>query len=178
MSFWLLFVCVQTHFGNSDGESTTSSTSSMKGGNSSTNGSDLDKNNILKPTFGTLAEEGHKVFKAYRTDLKERFLSHCEVTRQGTVLRDTTLIVFHKPEVTPELRLNPSPSCNDVQSMINSALERQVKSIDELLHRLIEEKDGKILLILLVLLVLHKPIDKKVAHRWAALLCQTHQPNR
>jgi hypothetical protein len=30
---------------------TTSSTSCMKGGNSGTNGSDLNKNNILKPTF-------------------------------------------------------------------------------------------------------------------------------
>jgi hypothetical protein len=27
--------------------------------------------------------------------------------------------------------------------MINSALERQVKSTDELMHRLIEERDGK-----------------------------------
>jgi hypothetical protein len=27
--------------------------------------------------------------------------------------------------------------------MINSALKRQAKSIDELLHRLIEERDGK-----------------------------------
>jgi hypothetical protein len=32
----------------------------MKGGNSGSNGSDLDKNNILNPTFNTLMEEGHK----------------------------------------------------------------------------------------------------------------------
>jgi hypothetical protein len=38
---------------------------------------------------------------------------------------------------------NPSPSLNDVQNMINSALERQAKSTDELLRRLIEEQDGK-----------------------------------
>jgi hypothetical protein len=30
----------------------------MKGGNSSHNESDLDKGNILKPTFDTLMEEG------------------------------------------------------------------------------------------------------------------------
>jgi hypothetical protein len=30
----------------------------MNGGNSSHNGSDLDKGNILKPTFDTLMEEG------------------------------------------------------------------------------------------------------------------------
>jgi hypothetical protein len=36
----------------------------MKGGNSGTNGSDLDKNNILKPTFDTFMEEGCKAFKA------------------------------------------------------------------------------------------------------------------
>jgi hypothetical protein len=87
------------------------------------------------------------------------------VTRQGIVLNDTTSIVFNKPEVVPEVRPNPSPSLNDVQVMINSALERQVKSTDELLRRLIEEQDGKnhmflaiILLLLLALLVLLKLI--------------------
>jgi hypothetical protein len=87
------------------------------------------------------------------------------VTWQGIVLRDTTLIVFNKPEVTPEVRPNPPPSRNDIQLMINSALEWQAKSTDELLRRLIEERDGKnfmllllILLLLLVLLVLIKPI--------------------
>jgi hypothetical protein len=61
---------VQTHFGDSAGESTTSSTSSVKGGNSGTNGSDLDKNNILKPTFDTLTKVGRKAFEAYRTDFE------------------------------------------------------------------------------------------------------------
>jgi hypothetical protein len=134
---------VQTYFGDSTGKSTTSSTSTMKGRNSGTNRSDLNKNNILKPTFDTLTEEGHKAFEAYCANLEELFLSRCEVTRQGTVLRDTTPIVFMKPEVIPEIRPDPSPSCNDIQSMINSALERQAKSTDELLRRLIEEWDGK-----------------------------------
>jgi hypothetical protein len=74
----------------------------MKGGNSGNNGSDLDKSNILKPTFDTLTEEVHKAFEAYRADFEELFLSHCELTWQGTVLRDTTPIVFDKPEVIPE----------------------------------------------------------------------------
>jgi hypothetical protein len=52
-------------------------------------------------------------------------------------------IIFNKPEVIPEVRSNPSLSHNDVQLMINSALERQPKSTDELLHRLIEERDEK-----------------------------------
>jgi hypothetical protein len=52
----------------------------MKGGNSSHNGSDLDKENILKPTFDTLAEEGHKAFEAYRTNLEVLSLSRCVVT--------------------------------------------------------------------------------------------------
>jgi hypothetical protein len=73
-------------FGDSTGELTTSSTSSMKGGNSCNNGSDLDKNNILKPTFDTLMEAGRKAFEAYHTDFKELFLSRCEVMRLGTVL--------------------------------------------------------------------------------------------
>jgi hypothetical protein len=92
----------------------------MKGGNSGNNGSNLDKSNILNPTFDTLMEEGRKAFEAYRTNLEELFLLRCEVTRQGTVLRDTTPIVFNRPEVRPE----PSPSHNNIQYMINSALER------------------------------------------------------
>jgi hypothetical protein len=111
----------------------------MKGWNSSHNGSDLDEGNILKPTFDTLTEEGHKAFEAYHSNLEEPFLSRCEVTRQGTILKDNTPIVFTKPEVWP----NPSPSLNDVQVKINFALERQAKSTDELLRRLIEERDGK-----------------------------------
>jgi hypothetical protein len=55
----------------------------MKGENSSTNGSDLDKNNIIKPTFNTLMEEGRKAFEAYHADLEELFLSHYEMSRQG-----------------------------------------------------------------------------------------------
>jgi hypothetical protein len=52
----------------------------MKGGNSGNNGSDLDKNNILKPTFNTMTEEGRKAFEAYLADLEKLFLSCCEVT--------------------------------------------------------------------------------------------------
>jgi hypothetical protein len=115
----------------------------MKGGNSGHNRSNLDKGNKLKPTFDTLTEEGHKAFEAYRANLEELFLSRCEVMRQGTVLLDSMPIIFTKPEVIPEVQLNPLPSLNDVQNMINSILERQVKSTDELLRRLIEEQDGK-----------------------------------
>jgi hypothetical protein len=53
----------------------------MKGGNSDNNGSDLDKGNILKPTFNTLTEEGRQAFEAYIADLREFFLSCCEATR-------------------------------------------------------------------------------------------------
>jgi hypothetical protein len=157
----------------------------MKGGNSGNNGSDLDKGNILKPTFDTLTEEGQYAFKTYITDLKELFLSCCKVTRQGTILWDTTPIVFHKLEVIPEVRPDPSPSHNDIQVMIDSALERQAKSTDELLHRLIEERDGKnlmllklILLLLLMLLVLLKPIHTHVLYRRVTLQCLTLLPSR
>jgi hypothetical protein len=47
-----------TYFGDSVVESTTLNTSSMKDENSDNNESDLDKDNILKPTFDTLTEEG------------------------------------------------------------------------------------------------------------------------
>jgi hypothetical protein len=53
------------------------------------------------------------------------------------------LIVFNKHDVIPEVWPDPSSSDNDIQAMINSALERQAKSNDELLYRLIEERDGK-----------------------------------
>jgi hypothetical protein len=129
----------QHTFGDSAGELTTSNTSSMKGGNFGNNGFDLDKGNILKPTFDTFTEESQQAFEAYIADLREHFLSRGEVTRLGTVLRDTTPIVFHKPEVRPD----PSPSRNDIQVMIDSTLKRQAKSTDELLRRLIEERDWK-----------------------------------
>jgi hypothetical protein len=51
--------------------------SRMKGGNSGNNGFDLDKGNILKPTFDTLTEEDRKGFKMYCTNLEELFLSRC-----------------------------------------------------------------------------------------------------
>jgi hypothetical protein len=147
----------------------------MKGGNFYNNGSDLDKGNILKPTFDTLIEEGHKAFDAYHANLQELFLLRCKVTRQGTILWDTMLIVFNNPEVTPEVWLEPSPSRNNIQSMINSALERQAKSTNELVCRLIEEQDGKNIMILmlnlillLALLVLLKSIHIQVLHRWDA----------
>jgi hypothetical protein len=142
----------------------------MKGENSGTNGSYLNKNNILKPTFDTLTKKGHKAFEAYRANLEQLFLSHCEVTRHGTVLNDTTPIVFHKHELIPEVRLDPSPSHNDIQYMINYTLERQARSTSELLRGLIEERNGKknliafmlILLLLLALLILLKSIP----HKW------------
>jgi hypothetical protein len=111
-----------TYFGDPTGESTTSSTSNMKSGNSSNNGSDLDKGNILKPTLDTLTYEGRKAFEAYRVNIEELLLSHCEVTRHGTVLKDTTLIIFNKPEVILVVRSDPSPSHNNIQVMINSVL--------------------------------------------------------
>jgi hypothetical protein len=152
----------------------------MKARNSDNNGFDLDKGNILKPTFDTLTNEGRQAFEAYIVDLRELFLSCCEVTRQGTVLQDTTQIIFHKPEIIPEVRPDPSPSRNDIQLMIDPALERQANSINELLRRLIKERDGKnlmlvklILLLLLTLLVLLKPIHTRVVHRWVTLPCLT-----
>jgi hypothetical protein len=134
---------VQIHFVDSAGESTTSSTLSMKGGNSNNNGSDLDKGNILKVTFDTMMEEVRKAFEAYCANLEALLLSRCEATRHGTVFKDTTLIIFNKSEVIPKVWPDSSPSHNDIQSMINSVLERQAKSTDELLRRLIEERDGK-----------------------------------
>jgi hypothetical protein len=69
--------------------------------------------------------------------------------------------------------------------MINSALERQAQSTDELLRRLIEERDRKnivmlmlILLLPFALLILLKPIHIKVVHRWVALQCQTPLPSQ
>jgi hypothetical protein len=55
----------------------------MKGGNSSNNEFDFDKGNILKPTLDTLTEDGGHAFKTYITDLRELFLSCCEVMQQG-----------------------------------------------------------------------------------------------
>jgi hypothetical protein len=141
----------------------------MKSGNSDHKGSDLDKGNILKPTFNTMMEEGHRAFEAYHTNLKELFLSRCKVTRQRTALWDTTLIVFNKSEVTPEVRFDPLPSHNDIQAMMNSVLERQGKSTDELLRRLVEERNEKkltLLVLILLLLLLALLVLLKLIHHY------------
>jgi hypothetical protein len=68
---------VRTHFSYFDGELTTSS---MKNGGCSTNGSDLDKDTIIKPTFNILLEEDRKELEAYCEEVDEHFLSCYEVT--------------------------------------------------------------------------------------------------
>jgi hypothetical protein len=131
---------VSTHFDDSARELTTSS---MKKGDPSTNESDLNKKNIIKPTLDNLSEEDHKVLKAYYKEVDEIFLSRYEVTRQGLIMRDVSPITIFKCEVTPEVKSNPSLTLDDVQVLINFALERQVKSSNGMMHRLIEERDGK-----------------------------------
>jgi hypothetical protein len=49
-------------------------------------------------------------------------------------------MIIRKVEVTPEVWSNPLLSLDDIQFMINSVLERQSKSSDELMCRLIEER--------------------------------------
>jgi hypothetical protein len=73
----------------------------------------------------------------------ELFYSRYEVMWQGLILKEIVPIIIRKAEVTPEVRSNPSLSLDDVESMINSVLERQAKCSDELMHRLIEERDRK-----------------------------------
>jgi hypothetical protein len=75
----------------------------MKKGSSGINGSDLDKNNIIEPTFDTLMEEDHSVLEAYRSVVDELFYSRYEVMWQGLVLKDTPSIIIHKTEVTLEV---------------------------------------------------------------------------
>jgi hypothetical protein len=67
---------VPTHFGDSTGELTTSA---MKKGIPDTNGSDLNKDNIIKPTLNHLSEEDCKVIEAYQKEVDEIFLSCYEV---------------------------------------------------------------------------------------------------
>jgi hypothetical protein len=117
-------------------------------GSSDINESDLDKNNIIKPTFDTLMEEDCKALEAYHTEMDELFYSCYEGKWQGLVLMDTSPNIIQKDEVTPEVRPNPLLSLDDVQFL------------------------------LLMLLILLKPILKQVAHRRVALQCQTHQSSR
>jgi hypothetical protein len=123
---------VRTHFGDSAGESTTPT---MKKGDSGTNGSDLNKSNIIKSTLDHLSEEDLKV--------EEIFLLCYEVTRQGLIQKDAVSINIYNFKVPTEVRFNPSLSFDDVQVMIHSTLERQEKSNNELMCRLIEERDEK-----------------------------------
>jgi hypothetical protein len=52
----------------------------MKKGDPDTNGSDLKKNNIIKPTFDHLSEEDHQALKAYHKEVDEILLMRYEVT--------------------------------------------------------------------------------------------------
>jgi hypothetical protein len=131
---------VSTLFSDSTRESTTST---MKKGDPGTNGSDLNKDNIIKPTLDCLSKEDHKALEAYHKEVDELFLSPYELTWQGFVQKDAASINISKSEVTSEIWPNPSLSLDDVQVRINSTLERQAKSSNELMRRLIEERDGK-----------------------------------
>jgi hypothetical protein len=53
----------------------------MKKGGLSTNGSDLDKDDIIKPTLNHWSEEHCKVLEAYHKEVDEVFLSVYKVTR-------------------------------------------------------------------------------------------------
>jgi hypothetical protein len=114
----------------------------MKKGDPGTNKSNLNKNNIIKPTLDHLLED-RKALETYHKEVDEIFLSRYEVTWQWFIQKDAVSINIRKSEVTPEVWSNPSLSLNDVQVMINLALKRQVKSSNEMMHGLIEERDGK-----------------------------------
>jgi regulator of RNase E activity RraB len=115
----------------------------MKKGDPSTNGSDLNNSNIIKPTLDHLSEKDRKTLEAYHKEVDEVFLSCYEVTRQGLLKMDVVPIIICKSDVTPEVKNNPSLSLDDIQFMINSALERQSKSSNEKMYRGIGERDGK-----------------------------------
>jgi hypothetical protein len=93
-----------------------------------TNGSDLIKYNIIKPTLDHLLEEDRKALEDYHKDVDEIFLSRYEVTRQGLIQKDVESINIRKSEITLNVWSNFSLSLDDVQVMINSALESRAKS--------------------------------------------------
>jgi hypothetical protein len=68
----------------------------MKKGGSGVNGSDLNKDNINKPTFDTLMEEDHKVLKAYCVGVDELLYSRYMVTWHGLILKDAAPIIIHR----------------------------------------------------------------------------------
>jgi ABC-type oligopeptide transport system substrate-binding subunit len=53
-----------------------STTSTMKKGDPDTNRSDLNKNNIIKPTLDHLSEQDRKALEAYHQEVDEIILSH------------------------------------------------------------------------------------------------------
>jgi hypothetical protein len=55
----------------------------MKKGDPNTNDSDLNKDNIIKPTLDRLSKEDRKALEAYHKEVDSVFLLSYEVTRQG-----------------------------------------------------------------------------------------------
>jgi hypothetical protein len=115
----------------------------MKKRGHNTNRSNLNKDNIIKPTLDHLSKEHYKALMAHHKDVDEIFLWRYEVTRRGLIQKDAALINLRKSKVTSEVWSNISLSLNDVQVMINSALERQAESSNEIMCRLVEERDRK-----------------------------------
>jgi hypothetical protein len=68
----------------------------MKKGDSDTNRSDLNKNNIIKATLDHLSEEDHKALEAYHKEVDEIFLSCYKVTWQGLIQKDAAPINIPK----------------------------------------------------------------------------------
>jgi hypothetical protein len=90
---------VLTHFGDSAGESTTSRHSSLKKGCSGINGSDLDKNNIIKRTLDILTEEDRKALEAYRIEVDERDRKNLLILMSIIILLLLALLILLKPSL-------------------------------------------------------------------------------
>jgi hypothetical protein len=90
-----------------------------------------------------MSEEDRKALETYHKEVDEIFLSCYEVTQQGLIQKDAAPINICKSEIIPKVQSNPLLSLDDVQVMINLALERQAESSNEMMCWLIEERDGK-----------------------------------
>jgi cytolysin (calcineurin-like family phosphatase) len=75
----------------------------MKKGVPGANESDLNKDNIIKPTLDYLSEEGQKALEVYHREVDDIFLSPYKVTRYVLIQKDAAPINICNSEVTPEV---------------------------------------------------------------------------
>ena len=86
------------------------------------NGSEVDPNNVITPTFDELPEEHRQEIERRKLEYEKTMLACFQKTRQGIIMKETALpSVSTNPEVKNTVS-KISPSHEDIAHMINQTV--------------------------------------------------------